>query len=285
MEYKKIGNITIPALGLGTWEIGGRFEPDKSLKRQWVETIKQAIEMGFTHIDTSEVYGNGLTEEIIGEAISSFDRKKLLITSKLWHTHLNYNGAIESLNGSLKRLKSDYVDFYLVHKPGTNMDIRHTMEAFEHMREQKLIKFIGLSNFSRQQFLEAQKHLKKSKIMALQNEYNVLSRDEDALELCDKQEMIFIAYRPLMKGKLAKPGIKLVDELAKKYKKTQAQIALNWLVSKPKIVAIPKASTREHLTDNLGSVGWKMDKDDYKSLDEIGQPIIHSMKRFLKRYI
>ena len=285
MEYKKIGNIKIPALGLGTWEIGGRFEADASKKQQWINLIKTAIELGFTHIDTSEVYGSGLTEEIVGEAIKSFDRKKLFITSKLWHTHLNYNDAISSLDKSLKRLKTDYLDLYFVHKPGMEMNLKQTMSAFEHLMEQKLIKNIGLSNFTGQQIIEAEQYLAKSKIAALQNEYNLLSRDENALGMCNGQDMVFIAYRPLMKGKLAKPGINLLDEMAKKYKKTQSQIALNWLVSKPMIVAIPKASSKEHLLDNLGAVGWKMENQDYDSLDKIRQPFASSMKRFLKRYI
>lgn len=273
MEYKKIGSIKIPVLGLGTWEIGGRFEADFSKKQNWVNAVKEAIEMGFTHIDTSEIYGNGLTEEIVGKAINSFDREKIFITSKLWHTHLNYDDAIRSLNNSLKRLRTEYVDLYLVHKPGRDMNLKGAMMAFEYMHEQKLIRNIGLSNFGMQQFLEAKKYLTKSKIAALQNEYNLLSRDENALDLCNKHDMIFIAYRPLMRGKLAKPGIKLLDNLAKKYNKTQAQIALNWLVAKPKIVAIPKASTKEHLIDNLGAIAWKMEKMDYEALDKMHNPL------------
>ncbi len=285
MEYKTISGIKLPVLGLGTWEIGGRFEADESEKNKGIKIIKNAIELGFTHIDTSEIYGSGLTEEIVGGAISSFDRKKLFITSKLWHTHLNYDDAISSLNKSLKRLKTDYLDLYFVHKPGTNMNLEQTMKAFEQMHSKKLIRNIGLSNFTKRQVAEAQKYLSNSRISALQNEYSLLCRDEDALEICEKQNMVFIAYRPLMKGKLARPGIKLLDEMAKKYSKTQAQIALNWLVSKPKIVAIPKSSTKQHLLDNLGAIGWKMDNDDYAALDKIKQPFENPMKRFLKRYI
>lgn len=285
MEYKKIGNTKVPVLGLGTWEIGGRFEAKESERKKGIEIIKTAIEMGFTHIDTSEVYGSGLTEEIVGDTIRSFDRKKLFITSKLWHTHLNFDDAISSLNKSLKRLKTDYLDLYFVHKPGTNMNLRQTMNAFETMMKNKTIRNIGLSNFTKKQIKEAQRYLSKSRVTALQNEYNLLSRDEDALDMCNKQDIVFIAYRPLMKGKLAKPGIRLLDELAKKYNKTQAQIALNWLVSKPRIVAIPKASTKEHLGENLGAIGWKMETEDYKNLDLMRQPAVSSMKRFLKRYI
>ena len=285
MEYKTISGIKLPVLGFGTWEIGGRFEADESEKNKGIEIIKNAIELGFTHIDTSEIYGSGLTEEIVGEAISSFDRKKLFITSKLWHTHLNYDDAISSLNKSLKRLKTDYLDLYFVHKPGTNMNLEQTMMAFEQMHSKKLIRNIGLSNFTKKQVTEAQKYLSNSRISALQNEYSLLCRDEDALEICEKQNMIFIAYRPLMKGRLARPGIKLLDEMAKKYNKTQAQIALNWLLSNPKIVAIPKSSTKQHLLDNLGAIGWKMGKEDYAALDKIKQPFASPMKRFLKRYI
>jgi len=266
MQYKEIGNIKVPVLGLGTWEIGGRIEADNSLTGYWVEFIKSAIEMGFTHIDTSEAYGSGLTEKIIGKAIKSFDRKKIFITSKLWVEHLNYHDAIKSLNGSLERLDTDYVDLYLVHKPTMEMDLKGTMEAFEHLRGKGMIKFIGLGNFSKKQVAEAQSFLRKSTISALQNEYNLLNRDIGALELCETHKMLFIANRPLLRGKLAKPGIKVLDLLAKKYKKSQAQIALNWLISK-NITAIPKASTREHLADNIGSVGWSMDVNDYRKLD------------------
>jgi diketogulonate reductase-like aldo/keto reductase len=285
MKYKMIGGIKLPVLGLGTWQIGGKFEADDSKKQQSINIIKEAIELGFTHIDTSEIYGNGFTEEIVGEAMKSFDRKKLFITSKLWHTHLNYNGAISSLDKSLKRLKTDYLDLYFVHKPGINMNLKDTMNAFEHMMEKKLIKNIGLSNFTKQQVIEAQKYLQQSNIAALQNEYNLLSRDEEAMKFCEANDIFFIAYRPLMKGKLAKPGIKILDELALKHSKTQAQIALNWIVSKKNAVAIPKASTRKHLEDNLGALGWKMESADYEKLDMMSQPVMNSMKRFLKRYI
>ena len=274
MEYKEIGNSRIPVLGLGTWEIGGRLEPDSSLRKDWIKTIREAIELGITHIDTSEIYGNGLTEEIIGEAISSFDRKKLFITSKLWNTNLSYKDALSSLNKSLKRLKTDYLDLYLVHWPNDNTDIKETMKAFEHAQGEKIVKFVGVSNFSIKQIQEAQSCLSNSKINAVQDEYNLLKRNEQVLELCSRQKILFIAYRPLMKGQLAKPGIGILDRLAEKYAKTQSQIALNWLLSKQQIVAIPKASKKEHMLDNLGAIGWKMEKQDYNKLDSLHHEIV-----------
>ena len=269
MEYKKIGNAKIPIIGFGTWGIGGKFIANKLFKGQYIKIIHEAIKLGITHIDTSEIYGSGFTEEIIGEAISSFNRKKLFITSKLWHTHLNYKDALSSLSKSLKRLRTDYIDLYLIHWPSESMDLKGSMKALEHAHNQSLIKFIGVSNFNKQQIIEARQFLAEQKISAVQSEYNLLVRDQKVLDFCIKEKILFIAYKPLMRGKLAKPGIPLLDMLSKKYKKTQAQISLNWLVSKPQIVAIPKASKIEHLLDNISSIGWKMDKEDYMALDDM----------------
>jgi len=269
MEYKKIGNMKIPVLGLGTWGIGGRLYANKLFKQKWIKIIQEALDIGFRHIDTSEIYGNGFTEEIIGEAISSYRRKDIFLTSKIWGSHLNHDDTVKSLKSSLKRLKTEYLDLYLIHKPSRYMDLKNTMHDLEYLQKQKLIKALGVSNFNQEQILEAQKFLNKSKISAVQNEYSLLKRDKEVLDLCNQQKIIFIAYRPLMKGELARPGILVLDKLAKKYNKTQAQIALSWLISNPQIVTIPKATKKEHLLANIDSVGWKMDKDDYRALDDM----------------
>ncbi len=106
--------------------------------------------------------------------------------------------------------------------------------------------------------------------MANQVEYNLLVRapEKELLPYCQEKDIMLVAYKPLAGGKLAKPGYKLLDLLAKKYKKSPAQISLNWLISKPKVVVIPKASTIVHLEDNLGAVGWRLEKEDLRKLDE-----------------
>lgn len=267
MEYKTIDGAKIPVLGIGTWEIGGRFETDKSKEQQWITAIRQAVELGFTHIDTAEVYGAGFTEQMVGKAIKQFKREDLFITSKVWSNHLKYEDVIKSAAASVKRLNSRYLDLYLIHWPSSEVPLKETMKALEKLQKDGVVKFIGVSNFSMQQIIEAQNCLSTAKIAAVQNQYNLLHRDDEVLQLCQKEKMLFVAYRPLAKGLLAKPGILLLDKLAEKYSKTQAQIAINWLISKPQVVTIPKATTIEHLKDNLGAIGWRIDKEDYEALD------------------
>ncbi|SOH04267.1 hypothetical protein KSMBR1_1768 [Candidatus Kuenenia stuttgartiensis] len=149
------------------------------------------------------------------------------------------------------------------------------MKAMDFLVEQKLVRCIGVSNFSVDQIKEAQKYT-KNKIVANQIEYNLLVRDKgrvtenmesEIIPYCQENNIFIIAWRPLAKGKLAKPGFKILDELADKYHKTQAQIAINWLISKKGIVVISKSTKVEHLEKNLGAIGWKLRQEDTDRLN------------------
>lgn len=276
MEYKNISaNIKIPALGIGTWEIGGDFIPDYSHDQKDIIALKQAIKLGLSHIDTAEKYSAGHTEELVGQAIRDFDRQKLFITTKVTKENLSYDGVIGAMASSLKRLNTPYVDLYLIHSASPHLPISETMRAMDYLLETGKTKLIGVSNFSVAQLQSAQKFT-KNKIVANQIEYNLITRDDgennknvqsDIIPYCQKNNILIIAYRPLAKGKLLSSSYPLLDELAKKYHKNKTQIALNWLISKKGIVTIPKTSNLEHLIDIAGSVGWSMDKEDIKKLD------------------
>lgn len=261
--------MEIPILGIGTWGIGGKSEPDHLQESSSIEAIRRAINLGITHIDTSEIYGGGFTEELVGKAILPYDRTNLFITSKVWSAHLTYSGVIRAFELTLQRLKTDYLDLYLIHRPSEDMDLLGTMKALEYLNERRLARSIGVSNFSVQKILEAEKHLTKSKLSAIQDEYNLLTKKQEVLDFCNERDIIFIAYRPLMKGFLAGKNIPILNKLAKKYNKSCAQIALNWLVSKKQIVVIPKAVKIEHLKEVANSIGWEMSRADYKLLDNI----------------
>ncbi|MEK6843996.1 MAG: aldo/keto reductase [Nanoarchaeota archaeon] len=269
MKYKTIGKIKIPTLGLGTWGIGGKAEKDLSQKSYSIKAIRKAIELGITHIDTSEFYAEGFTEELIGEAINPYKRANLFLTSKVWTNHLTYAGVIDALKSTLKRLKTDYLDLYLIHRPSANMDLKGTIEALEYLNAKGTVRAIGLSNFTVEQILEAEKYLKESEISAIQDEYNLLKRQEKILEFCKQRNIAFIAYRPLMRGDIVKDEIDILKKLAEKYGKTNAQIALNWLISKDNVVAIPKSAKLEHLQEISESIGWKMSDEDYESLNNL----------------
>lgn len=278
MEYKVIGNVKIPVLGLGTWLIGGDTTPDYSEDEQAIQAIKSAIDLGYDHIDTAEYYGNGHCEELVGKAIKDIDRQSLFITSKVWTTNLNYNDVISSAKRSLQRMRTDYIDLYLIHSPSSNIPIKKTMSAFDYLVDNKMVKYIGVSNFKASQLKEAQKYA-KHKIVANQIEYSLLTRnigkysgnrdmESKTIPYCQENDIIIMAERPIERGLILKSH-PLLDSLEKKYKKTKAQIAMNWLISKKNVVTIPKSTNLNHLKENLGSIGWQMDKSDIELLDEI----------------
>jgi diketogulonate reductase-like aldo/keto reductase len=280
LEFKGFASgLRVPVLGVGTWKMGGGMTADTSHDKEAVLAIRTAVRLGMTHIDTAELYGNGHAEELVGEAIKDFDRQTLFITTKVKWSNLRYEDVVKAAKRSLKRLKTNYVDLYLVHTPNSDTPIQETMKAMDYLAEKELTKFIGVSNFSVEQIEEAQQYA-KNKIVANQIEYNLLVRDSgehtenmesEIIPYCQKKDMIVIAYRPLARGELAKPGIRLLDELAEKYGKTQAQIALNWLISKLNVVAIPKAAKMEHIKENLGAIGWKLSEEDLQRLDHYSQ--------------
>ena len=265
----------MPVIGIGTWRMGGVMTADRAYDKEEILAIKTAISLGMTHIDTAELYGDGHAEELVGEAIKGYDRETLFITTKVKWTNLRYADMIEAAERSLKRLGTNYVDLYLIHAPNTSVPIEETMRAMDYLAKNELTRFIGVSNFSAEQIQEAQQHA-ENKIVADQIEYNLLVRgsapdtrdtESETIPYCQKNDIAVIAYKPLARGELAKPGIKPLDELAKKYRKTQAQIAINWLISKPNIVTIPKAAMTEHVKENLGAIGWNLSEKDMKTLD------------------
>lgn len=284
MIYKTLNNkYKIPVLGLGTWGMGGLMEPDNSRDQEMIDSMKAAIEMGYSHLDTAELYGGGHTEELVGKAIQGVNRDSLMITSKVWKTNLKYNDVITACNRSLEKLGTDYIDIYLIHAPNPDIPIEETMTALDYLVDQGLIRTIGLSNFTVEQMKEAQKYT-RNKIGVNQIPYNLSARNKnykgsfakmesDIIPYCQENDVIVMAYRPVERGFLLKPH-PILDELSVKYGKTKAQIAINWLISKKNIITIPKSTSLEHLKENLDAVGWNLEKHDVELLDktDFGMP-------------
>ena len=271
MDYKELTKgVLIPALGLGTWKMGGQDSPDTTHDKEDISAIRLAIDLGMTHIDTAERYGAGHSEELVGEAIKSYKRSDLFITTKVWHNHLKHDDLIAAMKASLKRLQTDYVDLYLVHWPNPEVPLKETMNAMEYCAKQGYTRFIGVSNFPTTMIQEAQTYLKDQKIVADQVEYNLIKQDakKELLPYCRENDITLIAYRPILRGVLTQPGNLVLDQMAQKYGKTQGQIALNWLIVQDKVVTIPKTSNPKHMTENLGAVGWKLAEEDVERLGE-----------------
>jgi len=278
MEYKElVKGVEIPALGVGTWGLGGKHSADSSNDAESITAIRTAIDLGMTHIDTAEYYGAGHAEELVGTAIKPYKREDLFITTKVYKTHLKHRDVLSSIKSSLRRLCVEYVDLYLVHWPSPTVPIKETMKALEQCVDEGYTRFIGVSNFSVNWFQEAQNQLEKHRLVADQVYYNLTRVQKpyffglsvgDLHSYCKKKNITLIAWSPLEEGKLAKPGFPVLDEMAKKYEKTQAQVALNWLTSQKKIVTIPKATNIDHIKENVGAVGWSLSGRDFRRLEE-----------------
>ncbi len=275
MVYKELGKTgkMIPAIGLGTWGIGGFETPDYSRDDEYVELLKKAIEMGYTHIDTAEYYGAGHTEELVGRAIKFFRREDLFIVSKVWPNHLRRDDLLRSLEATLRRLDTDYVDLYLIHWPNPEVPLEETLDAMAEGVRMGLIKHVGVSNFDRD-LLEEAVHKSREPIVCDQVLYNIEDRGPERtglLQYCQENGITLVAYSPLKRTKLSEEARKVLERVASKHGATIYQVMLAWLISKPAVVAIPKAGSLEHLRENLEALNLKLTEEELAELDELGK--------------
>ncbi|HNQ59464.1 MAG TPA: aldo/keto reductase [Bacteroidales bacterium] len=277
MIYKKISDYNVPAVGLGTWEMGGGEQADYSHDRHWITIIRSAIENGLTHIDTAEMYGNGHTEELVGEAIKGFPRQNLFITTKVWLTHLRSNDLFSSFEKSLRQLQTDYIDLYLVHHPNPDIPLEETLMAMNRLVEQKRVRAIGVSNFDISLIKEAVR-ISSVPISAVQIEYSLLARnsgiytqnqEKEIIPYCQENQIAVIAWRPLGKTNYIRLATNdVIKKIAEKYHATPAQIALIWLIAQKNILAIPKTGSLEHLIENSKASDIDLSMEDGKLLRE-----------------
>jgi diketogulonate reductase-like aldo/keto reductase len=271
----------LPVFGFGTWQMGGREtrDPDNDDKAD-IFAIKNAIEMGITHIDTAAWYSEGHTEELVGEAIKGFDRSKLIITTKVAPMDLHYNDVINSAKESLKRLGTDYIDIYVIHNPNPYINIKETMEAFDYLVKKQYVSYIGLSNFNVFQFKETQLY-SSNKIVCNHLHYNLKHRGplhDGTLKYCQNNDVMIVAWRPVQKGLFIKEKIDILEKLCRKYEKTVNQIAINWLICQKNVVTISKTRNIDHLKENLGAIGWNLEKGDVKLLMDNFPEIVETVE-------
>jgi len=271
MEYRELTRgVSVPILGLGTWGMGGRENPDKARDAETVTAIRMAVELGLTHLDTAEYYGAGHAEELIGEAIEGMDRGKLFITSKVWHDHLHREDLLHSMKASLKRLGVDQVDLYLVHWPNSEVPLKETMAAMEECVKQGYTRFIGVSNFSAQLMEEAQAYLRDTRLVANQVQFSLIDQKPrmELLPACRKIGVSLVAYRPLERGAIIQTPNPVMDEIAEAHGKTRVQVALNWLIAQDDVFTIPKSTNPVHLMEFMGALGWRLNPEEWSCLAE-----------------
>jgi diketogulonate reductase-like aldo/keto reductase len=275
MEFKELGKsgVKIPVLGLGTWGMGGLSTRSEARDDEAIEALRLGLELGMRYIDTAEMYGRGHSEEVVAKAVKD-EREDVFIATKVSAEHLSSEGVLKACVSSLKRLQTSYIDLYQVHWPNPRIPINETMKAMERLVEEGKVRHIGVSNFSVRQTREAQEALSKIKLASNQVEYSLLDRsiENGLLSYCEEEYITIIAYSPVARGDISRAGggerWRILDQVASKYGRTRIQTALNWLIAKNPVVAIPKAASLEHVRENIGAVGWKLSPDDEQALNQ-----------------
>ncbi len=280
MDSKVFGStgFKVSPFGLGTyydpaWLISAKFFGFRNRKDLHIAAIRSGLEAGVNMIDTAELYGS---EELVANAIEGFDREKLFIASKVFPTHLRYDSVKKACEKSIRRLKCKYLDLYQIHFPSRRIPIGETMKAMEDLVDEGKIRFIGISNFSLERTIEAEKVMKKNRVVSTQMPYSMIDRkiENGLLQHCVENDIAVLAYYPLGHGKLGSDNSEVsnsIEKISQKHGgKTLAQIALNWFYSKHQnVFPIPRASNPDHVKENLGSVGWSLDPADLSELDRI----------------
>jgi diketogulonate reductase-like aldo/keto reductase len=258
MEHKVLGStgVSVPVIGLGTWRYVGGPEP-----------LRRGIALGANLIDTAERYG---TEEAVGRAVEGI-RSSVFVATKVRHENLRYEDVLRAADNSLLALGTEWIDLYQIHRPNAEVPIAETMSALDELVDMGKVRYIGVSNFSVVQFQAAQA-ASRHPIVSNQLRYSLVNRTiEDALlPFCQKHGVTVIAYSPLSRGISNLTG-GLSDQalmrIAAAEGRTPAQVALNWCISKPNVIAIPRASTVAHVEDICAACGWRLSEESTAVLE------------------
>lgn len=258
--------VKVPVIGMGTWMIEGPQE----VESRAIEALRLGLDLGLTHIDTAEMYDNGRVEELVAESIHD-RREEVFLASKVLPSNASYKGTLRACRQSLKRLKTEWLDLYLLHWPGS-YPIRETMRAMEKLVEDGMIRFIGVSNFDVDQLDAAEKALSKHRLACNQVLYHLGYRgiERHILPYCAKRGIAVVGYSPFGHGSFPPPqstGGRLLAEIAKRHGRTPRQVALNFLTRHPSVFTIPKAGRPEHVQENSGGAGWELTADDLTGID------------------
>ena len=249
MQYVEARGMRMPKLGLGTWRMKGE---------ECTNAVLGALDRGYRHIDTAQMYGN---EDAVGEAIAatSVARNEIHLTTKVWHENLAPDRMQAAMDASLKLLKTSYVDLYLIHWPSANMNLAASLGPLIKFQETGLARHIGVSNFPSAMLREAVEVI-QAPLVCNQVEYHVLRDQTAVLGMLGKHGMALTAYCPLAQGRLAEHPV--LETIAKKHGATPAQVALKWLLDQHNVAAIPKAARAESQQANLDAMRLTLDDAD-----------------------
>lgn len=257
------GDEIIPALGMGTWKIG----EIRTRRAEEIATLRAGLDLGLKLIDTAEMYGDGASEELIGEAIAG-RRGEAFLVSKVYPHNASRAGAVAACERSLARLKTDYLDLYLLHWRG-RFPLVETIEAFERLRGAGKIRHWGVSNFDLADMAELIAATGGQGVATNQVLYNLARRgiEWDLLPWAQARGLPVMAYSPIEQAELL--AKRELAELAFAHAWTPAQLAIAWVLDRDGVIAIPKTSNRAHLQENAGALDVTLSPEIRRALDTI----------------
>jgi len=257
----------VPAIGQGTWQI-----PDRGAQaKRSAESVRLGIELGLTHIDTAELYGDGRAEEVICQAITGFKRNEIFIVSKVLPQHASYRETIQACEASLRRLRIDYLDVYLLHWQ-SRFPIEETMGALEALVDQGKTRALGVSNFDVADLEEARRVQQRHPIACNQVLYHLRDRAPEArlLPYCARHQIALVGYSPFGHGDFPSARSRQGQVLAKvavNHNATPHQVALAFLTREPGTFTIPKASDAVHVRENAAAGELVLGADEIAEID------------------
>jgi len=266
MKTVELAGHAVPVLGQGTWNIGD----SNSSRAAEIATLRRGIECGLTLIDTAEMYGSGRSENLVGEAIGG-QRDRAYLVSKVLPSNASFDGTVRACEASLKRLRTDAIDLYLLHWRGRS-PLHETVGAFERLLNEGKIRAWGVSNFDVDDMEELFATPGGAACAANQVLYNPEHRgiEYDLLPWCRQNNVAVMAYSPVGQGGRLLSSAALRN-VAGKHGVSTAQVALAWCLRQP-LVAIPKASSVKHVEENAAASSLELDAEDLAAIDKAYPP-------------
>jgi diketogulonate reductase-like aldo/keto reductase len=255
----------VPIVGQGTWNVPTRGAAAEEVKR----ALRRGADLGMVHIDTAEMYGDGASERLIGEAIRGLPREQLFLVSKVLPSNATYDGTIAACHRSIGRMGVDYLDCYLLHWRGS-VPLRETMRALEALVAAGTIRALGVSNFDAADLEEARTALEREPLACNQVLYHLTERtvEEHELPYCREHDIAVVAYTPFGRGDWEdRPGAHVLERIAAKHGATPRQVILAFLTREPDTFTIPKSSTVPHVEENAAAGDLRLDPDDITAID------------------
>lgn len=247
MEYQTIKGEKVPSLGLGTYRLTGET---------CVRAVERALSMGYRHVDTAQMYDN---EREVGRGIqdAGIDRAEIFLTTKVWPSDFAHDRVIRKSKESLKKLRTGYVDLLLMHWPGEGVPLEETLGAMRELQDEGSVMHVGVSNFSPSLVREAAGH---AEIFCNQVQYHPYRNQDALVGQAGEMDYLLTAYTPLSRGGVQEDTT--LRDIGEDHGKTATQVALRWLVQQDKVCAIPKATSDEHLMENLDIFDFDLSREE-----------------------